>query len=167
MRANRLIILMLLVACKAAAPSSSSSSYTEDLSIHRPVMMPIEEENEQANSIEKQQTEPYTPLSGHIKQELDSISKVALAQNKEGRYVDGYVIQVYSGNSREDANQARSKMYEFFAELEPKVSYHQPNFRVKAGKFTDRLKANRIHQQVKEEFPRALLLPERFLIKYD
>ncbi|WP_436517712.1 SPOR domain-containing protein [Ekhidna sp. To15] len=167
MRANRLIILLLLVACKATTPSSSSSSYTEDLSIHRPVIMPTEEDDQQSDNSVEPQKEPYTPLSGHIKQELDSISKVAFEQNKEGRYVDGYVIQVYSGNSREAANQARSKMYEFFAELEPKVSYHQPNFRVKAGKFTNRLKANRVHQQVKEEFPRALLLPEKFLVKYE
>ncbi|MEP1035333.1 SPOR domain-containing protein [Ekhidna sp.] len=166
MRAHRLIILLLLVGCKATAPTSSTGSYVEDLSIHRPVIMPTENESEEPDTQEVQ-TEPYTPLTGHIKQELDSISKVAYAENIKGRYVDGYVIQVYSGNSRGEANQARSKMYEFFAELEPKVSYHQPNFRVKAGKFTDRLKANRIHQQVKQEFPRALLLPERFLIKYE
>lgn len=166
MRVNRLIILFLLAACKATTPSSSSSSYTEDLSIHRPVMIETDDESTEQES-EEIQTEPYTPLTGHIKQELDSIAKVAYEENKEGRYVDGYVIQVYSGNSREAANQARSRMYEYFAELEPKVSYHQPNFRVKAGKFTDRLKANRIHQEVKEEFPRALLLPERFLVKHE
>lgn len=166
MRAYRLIILLFLAACKASSPSSSTSTYTEDLSIHRPVMLPVEDEPEESNT-EVVQTEPYTPLTGHIKEELDSISMVAIAANKEGRYVDGYVIQVYSGNSREAANQARSKMYEYFAELEPKVSYRQPNFRVKAGKFTNRLKANKIHQKVKEEFPRALLLPERFLVKYE
>jgi hypothetical protein len=112
-------------------------------------------------------TEPYSPLSGHIKNELDSISKIAYVQNKAGAYVDGYVLQVYSGSSREEANQARSKMYSAFPELEPKVSYHQPNFRVKAGRFTNRLKANRVHAQVKEIFPRALLIPERFLQKYE
>lgn len=164
MRANRLIILLLLTACKAASPSSTTGSYTEDLSINRPVMT---DEAEQATENQEAQTESYIPLSGHLKQELDSISKVALAENRQGKYIDGYVIQVYSGNNRETANSARSKMYEFFSELEPKISYHQPNFRVKAGKFTDRLKANRIHQLVKEEFPRALLLPERFLIKYE
>ncbi|MEO9482314.1 MAG: SPOR domain-containing protein [Ekhidna sp.] len=166
MRAYRLIILLLLAACKATTPSSSTSSYSEDLGVHRPEMSSSDKEAEDSNAQEVQ-TEPYTPLTGHIRQELDSISKVAFEANKEGRYVDGFVIQVYSGNSREAANLARSKMYEFFADLEPKVSYRQPNFRVKAGKFTDRLKANRVHQQVKEEFPRALLLPERFLVKYE
>lgn len=165
MRAYRLTILLLLAACKATTPTSSSSSYSEDLSIHRPVMMPVDEEGEEVS--EEAQTEPYVALTGHIKAELDSIAKIAYEQNKEGKYVDGYIIQVYSGNSRETANQAHYKMDEHFPELEAKISYRQPNFRVKAGKFTDRLKANRIHQQVKEEFPRALLLPERFLLKYE
>ena len=164
MRTYRLIILSFLVACKAATPTSTSV-YSEDLSIHRPVMMELESDS--VETVENVKTEPYTPLTGHIKAELDSISKVAYAQNKDGQYVDGYVIQVYSGSSRNDANDARYKMGELFPELEPKVSWHQPNFRVKAGKFTNRLKAHRIYRDVKEEFPRAILIPERFLLKYE
>ncbi len=166
MRINRLIILLFLGACKATTLTQSSGSYSEDLAIHRPVMMPGEEESIESEE-QVEQKEPYTPLTGHIKQELDSISRVAYEENKKGKYIDGYIIQVYSGNSREEANQVRSKMSLYYPELEPKVSYHQPNFRVKAGRFTERLKANRIHELVKEEFPRAILLPERFLMKYE
>ena len=167
MRFDRLILLLFLAACKASTPASSTASYSEDLGIHRPVIVPVEEKEEAGAETQDIKTEPYKPLEGHIKSELDSIAKVAFAENKDGKYVDGYVIQVYSGSSREEANQARYRMSEFFPELEPKVSYRQPNFRVKAGKFTNRLKANRIHQQVKDEFPRALLLPEKFLVKYE
>lgn len=167
MRTYRLAILILLAACKASTPTSSSSdSYSEDLSIHRPVIISEEKEDEGTEDQEIK-TEAYTPLTGHIKQELDSIGKVAYQENKAGKYVDGYVIQVYSGSSRDEANNARYKMNEFFPELEPKVSYHQPTFRVKAGRFTNRLKAHRIHEEVKKEFPRALLIPERFLQKYE
>ncbi|WP_349563710.1 SPOR domain-containing protein [Ekhidna sp. MALMAid0563] len=164
MRTYRLIILCFLAACKATTPTSTSV-YSEDLSIHRPVMMELE-----SDSIETTQeviTEPYAPLTGHIKAELDSIAKVAYEQNKDGQYVDGFVIQVYSGNSRQDANDARYKMNEYFPELSSKVSYHQPNFRVKAGKFTNRLRAHRVYADVKEEFPRALLIPERFFLRYE
>ena len=107
MRTYRLIILCFLAACKATTPTSTSV-YSENLSIHRPVMMELE-----SDSIETTQeviTEPYAPLTGHIKAELDSIAKVAYEQNKDGQYVDGFVIQVYSGNSRQDANDARYKM---------------------------------------------------------
>ena len=163
MRTNRLAILIFLAACKAATPTSSVS-YSEDLSVHRPKM---ETDNSDTNSNTEVTQESYTPLTGHIQSELDSINRFSYEQNKEGKYVDGYVIQVYTGDSRDIANQTRSQMDEFFPELDAKVSYRQPNFRVKAGRFTDRLKANRIHQQVKEEFPRAILLPERFLQKYE
>lgn len=164
MRTYRLIILLFLGACKAATPTSSSK-YSEDLSVHRHALSTAD-----SDSIKTSQeviSETYNPLQGHISMELDSIAKIAYLENKAGKYVDGHIIQVYSGNSREEANEARSKMYEFFPELDPKMSYHQPNFRVKAGRFTNRLKANRVYEQVKEEFPKALLIPERFLQKYE
>lgn len=165
MRFDRLIILLLIAgACKTVS-TTSAGAYSEDLSIHRPVMMPKTEEQKPTTS--KTAILESTPLTGHIRSELDSIGKVALVENRSGSYVEGFVIQIYSGSSRESANNARMKMYQLFPELEPKVSYHQPNFRVKAGKFTDRLKANRVHKLVKEEFPKALLIPERFLLKYE
>ena len=165
MRIDRLVILLLLAACKATVPTSSTS-YKEDLSIHRPVSTVAEESSPSTSSPSTNQEE-YTPLTGHIGAELDSIAKIAYEQNKKGRYVDGYVIQVYSGSSREDANEAQFQMAETFPELDPKVTYRQPSFRVKGGKFIDRLEANRVYNQVKKKFPKALLIPDRLLISYD
>ena len=107
------------------------------------------------------------PLIGHIKAELDSISKISLEQKKQGKLLDGFVILVYSGNDRDAANNIRNQMYQNFSELKPKVSYHQPSFRVKAGQFEDRLEGTRICAEVKKEFSRALLVPERFRIVYE
>ena len=164
MRSYRLIILVFLGACKAATSTGLVGEYSEDLAIHRPVMQAIQED-----SLPKEvaQRGEYKTLEGHIKNELDSISKISLQQNKEGRFVEGHVIQVYSGSSREMANNARYRMSELYPDLDPRVSYHQPNFRVKAGKFINRLEAHRVYQQVKEDFPQALLIPERFLLKYE
>lgn len=167
MRIDRLAILFLLIGCKAATPvTDSSAEYSEDLSIHRPVILP------QRNEIDSQQaeevvTEQFVPMQGHIKVELDSISKIALAENKAGKYVDGFVIQVYSGNDREVANEALTQMQENFPELNPLMSYRQPNFRVKAGRFINRLEANRVYEEIKNSFNKALLIPERFLLKYE
>lgn len=166
MRSYRLIIvIIILVSCKATVPTTTGS-YSEDLSVHRPESM-TEVTASTDQDRDEMINEHYIPLEGHIKNELDSIAKVAYLQNRQGRYVDGFVIQVYSGNSREEANTSRSKMATFFPELEPKISYHQPSFRVKGGKFTDRLQANRVYKEVKDEFPRALLIPERFLLTYE
>jgi len=167
MRTYRLIILLTFVACKAAVPTSTAT-YKEDLSVHRPKSSTTGDSSAVGTPKSSEVTkESYAPLTGHIKAELDSIAKVAYLQNKEGRYVDGYIIQVYSGTSRDEANDARYKMDRFFPELDARTSYRQPSFRVKAGKFIDRLEANRIYKDVKEEFPRALLIPERFRLVYE
>ncbi len=155
------IVIALLVACKAAPPATTLPNYEEDLSVHRPKMDSVIVENTSP------QTEEFKPLVGHIKAELDSIVRVSVAQNKEEKLVEGFVIQVYNGNSRDRANEVWRQMDENFTDLSPKISYHQPNFRVKAGRFTDRLKAQRIFQKVKEEFPKALLVPERLSMNYE
>ncbi len=155
------IIIAFLVACKAAPPTATLPTYEEDLSVHRPEM------DTTTVNAEVAKTEEFVPLTGHIKAELDSIVRVSVAQNKEEKLVDGFVIQVYNGNSRDRANEVWRQMDRNFSELSPKISYHQPNFRVKAGRFTDRLKAHRIFQRVKEEFPKSLLVPERLSMTYE
>ena len=165
MRIDRLVILAIMIGCKAAAPTTKSSNvYSENLSVLRP---DLSESVTDADTLKKDTYESYVPLTGHIKAELDSIAKISLADNRQGKFVDGYVIQVHSGSDREEANTIRDEMYVNFSELKPRVSYHQPSFRVKAGKFTDRLEASRVWAEVKKEFPRALLVPERFKVVYE
>lgn len=165
MRSYRLAILLLIAACKASTPASSTSEYSEDLSIHRPQNQPPE--NPEIVNSTKSSAQEYFPLTGHIKNELDSIGRLSYEQNKSGRYVDGFIIQTYSGTSRQEANDILTKMTELFPNLNAKISYRQPSFRVKGGKFIDRLEANRKYNDVKKEFPRALLIPERLLITYE
>ncbi len=161
MRNSRIIILLLFAACKAAPPATTLPTYEEDLSVHRPPMDSL------AAKSDAVQSEEFVPLTGHIKAELDSIVRISVAQNKVEKLVDGFVIQVYNGNSRDRANEVWGLMDTNFPDLAPEISYHQPNFRVKAGRFTDRLKAHRVFRQVKEEFPKALLVPERLSMTYD
>ena len=163
MRHCGIIILILIVGCKAAPPASTAI-YSEDLSVHRPVMDYQTESNSDSSETE---AEEFIPLTGHIKAELDSIINISVAQNKERKLVNGFFIQIYTGNSRVEANRIRNKVDSYFPDLAPKISYHQPNFRVKAGRFTNKLKAHRIFNEVKSEFPKALLVPTRFVIKYE
>ena len=160
MRYCGLIILAFLVSCKGTQVPTSTAPYSEDLSIHRP---------ELKTSVDKTQVleEEYTPTDGHIKTELDSIMQVSLTQNMEGKIVNGYIIQVYTGNNRSQANEIFQTLDEYFPDLNAKISYHQPNFRVEAGQFLDRLTAHRIYKDVKEEFPNALLVPDRFTMSYE
>lgn len=165
MRAYRLIfVLFLLAGCKSTV-QTSSINYEEDLSVHRPDLISVPVEKGKENEFDEK--EVFIPLKGSIKEELDSIAKISYQENKAGKLVDGFMIQIYSGSSRSDATDVMNKANELFPELNPQISYRQPSFRVKAGQFTDRLEANRVFQTLKQEFPRALLIPERFTLVYE
>lgn len=164
MRSDRLVIISLfIIGCKANVPTSTIS-YSEDLSIHRPSLV---EPNVSEDDTSFIKPEVYVPLTGDIGSELDSISIISYQRKLSGITVDGYVFQVYSGSDRTEANEIVSELDELFPDLNAKLSYRQPNFRVKAGRFTDRLEANRIYKEVKKSFPRTLLIPERFTMVYE
>lgn len=156
------IILFVWLASCAPPPTTSTASYQEDLSKLRPTIDSIPKDTSRM-----QVSSETVPLQGHIKVELDSIIRYSVEQNKINNQVDGFFIQIYAGNSRDRANALRNKAADFFPELEPKISYRQPNFRVLAGRFTDRLEATRVFRDVKEEFPKALLVPDRFKVNYE
>lgn len=161
MRFDRLIVLSLLVwACKPTQVVTSSV-YREDLSVHRLTFDPaqIVDTSDDETEIEDNSDAPYLPNA--ITEELDSVNQLIIAANKKRKYWDGYVIQVYRGDSRSDAYQIKNTIQETFPELAPQVSYYQPTYRVKAGQYFDRLEATRKHQEVIKLYPRALLLPEK------
>lgn len=169
MRTHRLIICALLIGCKATLPAGKGR-YEEDLSVHRPAVRPASAVLSADTSKTKQSEETlasYIPLEGGLKAELDSILRIAHEQNKRGFYVDGFTLQVYSGTSREDANAQQLKMDTLHPHLNPRITYRQPSFRVRAGKFTDKLEAHRIYQQIQADFSRAILVPKRFFVKHD
>ncbi len=163
MRHYRVILCILIVGCKVSTPTQTGI-YTEDLSVHRPQALVPED---MSSIVEEAESEEFVALTGHIKAELDSINNISIRENKAGKLVEGYVVQVYSGNSREQANNIRSRLRSSFPELKPKISYHRPNFRVRVGKFTDRLEATRTYESIKRYFPRALLIPARFRLVYE
>ena len=166
MRISRIIILLMipLVSCKTAS-SISQSKYEEDVSIHRPKIQTYDNSDTtiEGNVI----LQKYIQLEGHIKNELDNIIKISIENNKKGRYVDGYIVQIYSGKNRERANTTKEIMLEKFKDLQTDISYYQPNFRVHSGQFIDRLEATRTYEEIKWFFPKALLIPKRFLLKYE
>jgi hypothetical protein len=92
---------------------------------------------------------------------LDSIDR--LNQNK--KYIEGYTIQVYSGLKREDALNAKKTLATSLPNLETEVQYAQPNFRVKVGKYYDRINAQKDFLLVKRLFPSAIVIPDKITVR--
>lgn len=165
MRADRLIIWTLILfvwSCKTTQTTNTStpSVYEEDLSLLRPKLEPKKE------PIELKVQEAVIP-SGHLKVELDSISNMIARENLKPRTEQGYTIQIYSGSSRDEATKALGKVRLAFPDVESNISYFQPDFKVKSGKFTNRLNAYETYEQVKIQFPEALLIPENIKINHE
>lgn len=166
MRTFRLLIclcVVLVVGCKSSkkVTSATAATYSEDLSVLRPVLE-VEESPEQSRASEIEGSP-----TGHLRAELDSVNQIIIEQNRRQRYVDGHTIQIYTGSDREQAQMALDTVQVYFPELDASMQYHQPNYKVKVGEYVSRLKAHEVFEAVRVYFPLALMLPERIRIDYD
>ena len=91
---------------------------------------------------------------------LDSINRFNITR----KFIDGYTIQIYSGQNREEAMNTKKKM---MAEpsLTAELEYNQPKFRVRVGRYYSRLEAQHDLVRLKKHFPNAILVPEKILLR--
>lgn len=157
------IIFWSCAPAKSGRTSDKGKIYQEDLSVHRPkyeLIKPLEGDNlkDEAN---KANVKPLNDVTLKANALMDSIA----ARNKENKYFSGYTVQVYAGNSRDAAVQAKERIYRSLPNSEPEISYIQPNYRVKVGKFIERLEAQRFFMEIKSDFPNAIIIPEKISIE--
>lgn len=156
-------MLVAFWGCKTTQTSTTAgSSYEEDLSVHRPPL-----QWQQENTPEQLPAMATALPTGHLRAELDTLSSIIAANNSLPRTENGYTIQLYGGPSRESATKVIADFGVKFPEIKTEMTYFQPDFKVKAGKFVDRITAYETFEQVKVEFPDALLVPEKVKINYD
>lgn len=171
MRNTGILVIVIIwmtgmVGCKSSSVSGKSgpSEYKEELGHLRPNLDEVKEEPDAESFVEREVSVNYVEP---IKEELDSVNQIIIANNRQTRYEDGFTIQIYTGNDRQAANQAQERALIINPDLTPVISYHQPSYKVKVGEYLDRLEAHAVYEELKKEFPLALLIPERIKINYD
>lgn len=92
---------------------------------------------------------------------LDSIDRFNLMR----RSVDGYTIQIYSGQNREDAMNIKKKISTDLPDLAANLQYQQPKFRVTVGKYFSKLEAYQDLTKLRQSFSSAILVPEKIAIR--
>lgn len=92
---------------------------------------------------------------------LDSIDRFNLTR----RSVDGFTIQIYSGQNREEAMNTKKKMTTDLPDLTANLQYQQPKFRVTVGKYYSKLEAYQDLSTLRTIFPAAILVPEKIAIR--
>jgi hypothetical protein len=160
-----LLIISLLSNCtKKTVSQKGDSVFKDDISAYRPQYKTAEKTDNptpKSSSGQQNNTKPTHDITTHLDTALQAIA----VQNKSLRYAQGYRIQIYSGNNRDEANKARDRSYALFPDITPHFVYNQPTFRVKVGDFIDRLEAQRVYAGLITEFPNAMVVQDRIEIK--
>ena len=82
-------------------------------------------------------------------------------------YVRAYSVLAYNGADKEEAVLIRSQILRYFPEVDVKLDYDTPNFKLKVGPFSEKLDAVRIKEGLlKRDVKRSVLIvPDKILIK--
>jgi hypothetical protein len=159
-----LLSIHLLMGC-AAQQKSIDKPYFENLSEVRS-RVTVQADSLPAATIttmpEKPETVVFTKtVNEKVDVVLDSIDRFNLMR----RSVDGYTIQIYSGQNREEAMNTKKKMTTDLPELTANLQYQQPKFRVTVGKYYSKLEAYQDLSKLRTAFPAAILVPEKIAIR--
>jgi len=81
-----------------------------------------------------------------------------ISKKSVGHTTRGYRLLVLNTNKREDAINAKTKIYTYFPELKAYLVYQAPFFRLKAGNFKTRDEAEKYKQQMTPLFPKGVFI---------
>ena len=148
-------------------PKKNDKVYEEDLSQYRPKFKAINEVGTQPSESQVVQSSKPTisdsPL--HVNKRLDAILDTIAMRNKSVKFTNGFRIQIYVGNDRKAADDAKIYTYQKYPEIFPYLSFQQPIYKVKIGDFLNRMDAERYFSDIKETYPSAMILPDKVEIK--
>jgi hypothetical protein len=167
-RMNRIwllsVLLLVLVSC--AGQKKSAEPYYENLSDVRPRVAPPMEDTSLTQTVTKEIPETtVVPFTKTVNEKVDAVLDSIDRFNLIKRSVDGHTIQIYSGQNREDAMNAKKKISTDLPDLTATLQYQQPKFRVTVGKYLSKLEAYQDLVRIRRSFPSAILVPEKIAIR--
>ena len=160
-----LIVFSMAVSCSPKLTTNTTvEDYTEDVSAFRPSIESESREEVELLEGTKNDKGPYVAPTHSINKEMSVVMDSIILYNRDKSYFT-YTVQVYIGRSREEANQAREKVYRVLPEEEPELTYKQPSYKVKVGKYYDRVEAYKTLTKLRGTFPGAGMVRERNYIE--
>jgi len=163
-RSLEIIFFLCLFGCGVNLNPSQKPKYKEDLSVYRPVYQNVSIENKIISNVDTSlilEMNDSIRASSDIAPQLDSLLDNIAKNNRAKGFIQAYTVQVYTGNNRKIAEDAKLRVYKLLPVITPKLSYIQPNYKVKVGIFYNKLDAYSTHSYLKKSFPTAIIIPER------
>lgn len=165
-----IVFLLNLSSCVTSKPTTTSvaSVYNEDLGAFRIALATYKTPTKETPKTDKVETTTTTTQSTGNPPTSDLIAVDAmlsrLAQkNAEFKSLPGYRIQLYTGSDSDKANAVKNKASYTLSRhgLRAESVYEQPLFKIKAGYFISQLEAQRQLVAIKNDFPEAILVPDK------
>jgi len=96
--------------------------------------------------------------------EMEKILQERRSYNQTFSDSEGFRIQFFNGLSEGQARNAQAKFTNLFPEIPTYLSYNQPEWKVQAGDFKEKLEAHSVLLRIREEFPGSLILKTKIKI---
>lgn len=137
-------------------------SFNEDLSQYNPKVENVGERDEQAvGVIQNESLETRFDISGQLDALIDSMR----VGNDSIRMIDGYTILVYSGNNETEAGRVRNRLFDIVPDMTARYTYKLPTYFVKVGQFYQQVEAQSLYRKIREYYPTASIVPDKFPIE--
>ncbi len=160
-----LSLLLLQVSCVAQHHGyTSSDAFSEDLTSVRP-NYEVEKNDSIIESYQVVKERPVMAATNTVNTKVDLVLDSLSKLNQQRKFFDGFTIQIYSGQNREEALSTRSKVVKDVNDLEANIQYTQPKFRVTVGRYFTKLEAQKDLKRLRRYFSNAILVPEKIQIK--
>ena len=91
-------------------------------------------------------------------EKIKNIIKQKEAYNKQLKNIKGFKIQLFNG-SEQGAYKTREDFSTMFPDIEIKIQFFSPEWKVRVGNYKNRLDADRALFEIKQAFPGAIILP--------
>lgn len=137
--------------------------FTEDLSQYRPEVtaQPSDQANGENEIIKNDSLKSPYDISTQLNTLLDTLRQ----RNFESGLLEGFTILVYSGTNETEAGRIRNRLYDIVPDLEAQVKYTLPTYFVKIGRFYQQIEAQPLYLKIREYYPDATVVPEKFPIE--
>jgi hypothetical protein len=158
-----LLGLFLVVTCFSALAQRSGKAYSEDLSVYR---LKFQNKEDTAKRVAVSDTLiKDIPARRNVNVQVDAILDSIDRLNQTKKFVDGFTIQVYAGQKKADAMNAKQKVMTETPDLTANMVYIQPKFRVTIGSYLSRMEAQKDLARLVRIIPNSILVPEKLQLK--
>jgi hypothetical protein len=129
---KKLLLLLALIAIKNAFAQNATYPDTSSVIVHKD-----------------------TRVDALIKKEAAINAAIKKASARSMR---GYRLLVVNTNKRDEAIDAKTKIYTYFPELKAYLVYQTPYFKLKAGNFKTRAEAEKYRKDMASFFPKGVFI---------